>query len=461
MKKPLAIFLLVACAGAFVFGLVRLFQLRYEAGDVYPPYSSLRADPLGTMAFYESLQNLPGLNLHRDFSAANRLPEPQNTAYLHLAARPRDWQWAPEALASEIQNFVTDGGRLIVTFFPEPTKPLGFFASSSTNITAKAPPVSKPPPRPPGISPKKPSSDDPHFQEVSLTQHFGFDFAFIRLSKGEGDSYETVRVVNRTELPLPQSLEWHSGMVFTNLATSWHTVYARGTNPVVIERKLGSGSIVIASDSYFLSNEALLKARHADFLAWLLGPVHNVVFDESHFGIVEEPGIATLLRKYRLYGLGLGLMLLAGLFVWKNSVSFVPLDSETVELPYVAGRDAAGGFVNLLRRNIPQRDILKVCFAEWTKSLGQTGIHSISRVDAAQTIFEAESARPVLERNSVRSYRDICAALKGARPPSRSAKMAAPFQRIASKPAPLERKPGNNDSDISSVPDPPKPTTNS
>ena len=161
----------------------------------------------------------------------------------------------------------------------------------------------------------------------------------------------------------------------------------------------------------------------------------DVVFDESHFGIVEEPGVATLIRKYRLHSLALGFLLLAGLFIWKNSLSFVPLDSETTELPYVEGRDAVAGFVNLLRRNIPQRDVLKVCFTEWAKSLGQAGIHSISRVDAAQTIFEAESARPLLERSSVRAYRDICAVLRGRKASAQKDKL--------------------------SVPDPPKPTINS
>src|SRR5215469_8698450 len=179
MKRPLAILLLCACAVAFAFGLLRLFPLRYEAGDVYPPYSSLRADPLGTMALFESLQNLSGLNLRRDFSAANRLPEPTQTVYLHLAAEPREWQWAPESVASEIQSFVTAGGRLVVTFVPEPTRPLGFFSYSSTNTFGKGPLGKKGTPGPPGK--KQPSTEDPHFEEVQLNAQLGFDFAFERL----------------------------------------------------------------------------------------------------------------------------------------------------------------------------------------------------------------------------------------------------------------------------------------
>ena len=50
--------LLPALIVVFGAGVIRLFQLRFEAGDVYPPYSSYRADPLGTRALYQSLENL-------------------------------------------------------------------------------------------------------------------------------------------------------------------------------------------------------------------------------------------------------------------------------------------------------------------------------------------------------------------------------------------------------------------
>ena len=55
MKKNFPMITLAIGATLFVLGVIYLFLLRFEAGDVYPPYSSLRADPLGTMAWYESL----------------------------------------------------------------------------------------------------------------------------------------------------------------------------------------------------------------------------------------------------------------------------------------------------------------------------------------------------------------------------------------------------------------------
>ena len=48
-------------------GVVKLFLLRFQAGDVYPAYSSLRSDPLGSRAFYRSLQNLNKAAVSRNY----------------------------------------------------------------------------------------------------------------------------------------------------------------------------------------------------------------------------------------------------------------------------------------------------------------------------------------------------------------------------------------------------------
>ena len=60
MKRRLpAIFVFLGVIG-FAVGITKLFLLRFEAGDVYPPYSSLRADPLGTMVLYKAWRNCRG-----------------------------------------------------------------------------------------------------------------------------------------------------------------------------------------------------------------------------------------------------------------------------------------------------------------------------------------------------------------------------------------------------------------
>src|SRR5580693_43113 len=140
MRKYLPIIVLVGCTTLFAFGIVDLFELRFETGDVYEPYSSLRADPLGTMAFYESLGKMPGISVNRDFSTSNRLPEEPGTAYLHLAAEAYEFDWLPDDVYHEIKNFLGGGGRLVITYFPQtqPAHPY-FDDEDETNSVQSAP----------------------------------------------------------------------------------------------------------------------------------------------------------------------------------------------------------------------------------------------------------------------------------------------------------------------------------
>ncbi|HEY5041247.1 MAG TPA: DUF4350 domain-containing protein [Verrucomicrobiae bacterium] len=410
MKKHFPIFILLGCAAIFAFGVLQLFQLRFERGDVYPAYSSLRADPLGTMAFYESLEKIPALSVRRDFSDSNLLPGGPQTVYLHLAGSPNEWERMPSDLFHEIQDFLARGDRLVVTFYPqtEAHSFRNFENGEETNSVKSA--KSKDGKTTPAKPAKKTNGITDDDSDISLADKWGFHPGFEKLAP-DGESYAPVQVVNQTDLPLPQNLDWHSGLIFTNCDSAWRTIYARGTNAVVIEREFGKGSVVFAADSYFVSNEAMAGDRHADLLAWLIGPDKNVVFDEAHFGIVETSGVAMLMRKYRLHGLAAGLLLLIGLFIWKNATSLVPPHTDEFKEDFVAGKDSGSGFVNLLRRSIRPRDLLATCFAEWKKSIAPAGKISSTRFQQAEAIFQSENSLPNKDRNPVATYQKISEAL--------------------------------------------------
>ena len=417
MRKYLPIIVLVGVTAFFIFGIVQLFELRFETGDVYEPYSSLRADPLGTMAFYESLGKIPGISVNRDFSTSNRLPEEPGTVYLHLAADAYEFDWLSDDVYHEIKNFLAGGGRLVITYFPQ-TRPVHpfFDDEDETNSTQSAHSKLKEKNNPTG----KPSKNKKHLKGdaswVNLEDEWGLHESFEELPQ-EDDVYQPVNVLNRSDPALPPSLDWHSGMIFTNCDAAWHPIYARGNHAVVLERIFGKGSVVVASDSYFLSNEAMTKDRHTEFLAWLIGANKHVVFDEAHLGIVDSPGIATLMRQYRLHGLAAGLLLLAGLFIWKNSTSLVPPHPEEQQADFVSGKDSASGFVNLLRRNISPRELFEVCFAEWKKSAAPSGKFSSARLQQAEAVFHAENSRPAGERNPVATYQQISETLGNRKKP--------------------------------------------
>ena len=42
----------------FCYGVAHLLVLRFQTGDVYAPYSTLRSDPLGTRVLFESLASM-------------------------------------------------------------------------------------------------------------------------------------------------------------------------------------------------------------------------------------------------------------------------------------------------------------------------------------------------------------------------------------------------------------------
>jgi hypothetical protein len=424
MNRKTPLILLAVCAGLFVAGIARLFELRFESGDVYPAYSSLRADPLGTSAFYESLAKMPGIEVSRDFSANDELPEGRGTAYLHLAGRSGEWRELPEDTFREVESFAKSGGRLVVAFYPETTK--SYFETAREERLKEEARTGKPgdagrtnsaaantnsvPIKPARAKRNLRDGPDELFREVSLKEHWGIDFAFKGLPPGQGGAYEPVEAENRKEPDLPASVSWHSSLCFTNLDKAWKVVYARGDTPVMVERRFGAGSVVFCADSYFLSNEAMLKERHADLLAWLIGPSSRVVFDEAHLGIVEQPGVAMLIRKYHLQWVGAGLLLLAALFIWKSSARFAPEAGEEKAEDYVTGKDSAAGFVNLLRRHISSRDVLGVCVAEWQKSIVR-GKYPAARLKRVKEAMDAENGQPASKRNPVGTYLAVCRTL--------------------------------------------------
>jgi len=410
MRKSLPFLALVTCAIGFVVGLGYLFRLRFDAGDVYPEYSSLRADPLGTMAFFESLEQMPGLSVRRDYSSNNELPRGKDITYLHLAARSQDWRLLDEELFKEIEGFLISGGHLAVTFRPEIAQPWRIFSNSDDPENPERKTAAKP-----GKRKSKRQEEDAKrlLKRISLKERWGLEFGYLRLQPGVGADVGLARVDNQMQEDLPETLEWHSATIFTNLSSSWRTIYTRGTNPVVVERNFGSGTIVLASDSFFLSNEALRKDRHADLLSWWIGPGKKILFDEAHFGIIESEGVAALIRKYRLYGFVASLMVLAGLFIWKESRLFTPMFEPRRE-EFIAGKEAFTGFVNLLRRNIRRRDLLNVCFGEWEKSFRKNvrQTHTSAKYVQAEAVLQAHKSAPQDPGATLSCYRELCRLLK-------------------------------------------------
>jgi len=73
MSRWKSIALAVTLAGVFLAGLVALFNADFASGEVYPQYSTLRADPKGAKLLFESLRAMPGLTVTRNFMPVGNL----------------------------------------------------------------------------------------------------------------------------------------------------------------------------------------------------------------------------------------------------------------------------------------------------------------------------------------------------------------------------------------------------
>jgi hypothetical protein len=87
MKRWRTVALLLALAGTLATGLLLLFNAQFQGGELYPEYSSLRADPRGAKLLYAGLSRIAGIRLARNFQPFNALTTGGATLLL-LSADP-------------------------------------------------------------------------------------------------------------------------------------------------------------------------------------------------------------------------------------------------------------------------------------------------------------------------------------------------------------------------------------
>ena len=434
-RYPIAFYLLtLVVVVGFIYGVVSLLILRYKAGDIYPPYSSLRADPLGIKALYEGLDEIEGVTISRAYKSATKFREQRNMTFLYVGLHPSQFVWVEKDIVQALEEMLFHGNRVVLTFSPvykdlssSPWFLQGGYESEEEkpeenreddenkdaehDETGNAETESEETPE----MDQENRESDPRMLTPVVALHDRWDvtFKYTKLSKNDENVYESISATNQSERFLPETVSWHTSLYFDiSDQKGWNVLYVAAGKPVIIERTFGKGTLVLSADSYFLSNEALRNERHPELLAWLVGSNTTVIFDETHLGVMESPGVALLIRKYRLGWFVAGLMILALLFVWKNAVSFVPPHDTTLTAEERSEKDVMAGLVNLLRQNIPSRDILPVCFEEWEKSFSHRQKELGNTLENIQATVEAEQARSARERNPVAVYKSISRQLK-------------------------------------------------
>lgn len=96
--------------------------------------------------------------------------------------------------------------------------------------------------------------------------------------------------------------------------------------PVVLQRAVGAGRVLLVSDPSTLSNRGLGRGANLEFYVgfvrrWL-GPGGRVLFDDLHAGAASERGIVAYARKAGLLPMLLLIVLLLTLYLWRAAVRF-------------------------------------------------------------------------------------------------------------------------------------------
>ncbi len=409
------------CALVFAFGLGWLFWLRFQAGDLYPPYSSLRGDPLGIQVFFESVQSVSEAGAERSFRPLDQVAMTPATTLLlcgvHHGApvlEERAWSRLLERLSSQ-------GGRLVLAFRPtrdaHKDKPRNAEETSDDGRQdapedAQIPSVEATP-EPEDTDDNRTAGEEDKSQLVPFEAFDLLERLGISVEKLSAEEYDDFALLS-SDWPeaLPETIPWRARSAFDLQAPEWEVVYWWQEAPAVVQRPWGQGTIVLAADSYLFSNEALRGDRVTALLAWWAGLPNRLLVDEFHHGLVKQPGIADLVRKYRLQGAAAGLLILVALLLWRQAAPFAPAPAGTqaaVEESAV-GRGAEEGWVGLMRQHIPADDLLGVCHQAWRNSpaVNRVPDERVARLEALMRTVGAEKRRG----NPVTLYRQICQLLK-------------------------------------------------
>ena len=384
MRRHGARLVLVLALAALVGGLAILFRLRLAQGDVFPPYSSLRADPLGTRALHDALAQVPGLRVERWFKPfADLEPAPPRTiVYAGLWAR--GWTQVRREDFDAIDAALRNGSRVVLAMKAE-AAPNEIEREEERKEKERAK-------KKEDAATKQRKGDRPAVAYVDLKRRWGADVkerVLVERSSG------AVRAEGGEAAGLPGTIPWRSDVYFElEPEADWQVLYRRGARPVLVERRLGRGSLVLAADSYFLSNEALQNDRAPSLLAWIVGPHARVLFDETHLGVSAQPGVAALARRYGLSGAFFTLVLLALLFVWRRMALFVPPAEGAGEVALTY--HPAAGLEALLRRSVAPAELVAACAAEWKPTARES-----DRVRVEQEMAAApKNAAPVVLYNA-------------------------------------------------------------
>lgn len=395
-RRLIAWLALAFLALGLVVGFVEVMERRFAEGDVYPHYASYRSDPLGTSALYESLERMEGVRVRRNITHLNRVGDLDGGDAILLLGYPREGFRGLRAPGdSPVMKAVEEGARLVIVMNPGlvPEKFLPVLSEEEEDWLDRRRRIQEER-RDEMRRERKVDDEVEHERDEEaekelekeleeemasmlgplLTRKLGFAVESLEEFERPDGGWETVAGEGLRDREPPLSLpSWYSQFRLETESPEWSYMVLADDRPVVIERPWGEGSIVIASDAYFVSNEALHLESSPDFLLWMLGGKSDIVFDETIHGTREGGGAMKLIRRYRLHGVFFGLLLFVVLWAWRSASSLAPgsedLDRGLVDGGgTVVGEETVSGLTRLLRRSVAKSELLERSLETWRDS---------------------------------------------------------------------------------------------
>ncbi len=261
----------------FGWALLDLAGAAYERGDVYPAWSSLRADGSGTKLLHDSLRKLPSWRVDRHFGVESKIPA-EAGAVLFLNQAPG----ALKNLTKTVERLAGGGARVVV-----------------------------------GIPSRRISLRKGQKVETDTLEWLG-----LRFEPQSAGEYVGQRYLETTN--------WQ--YVVKDTAWKLGDRYA--------ERALGKGSVVVFGGEE-LQSATLRERPNGERLLRLFGPARRVTFVESALGVSEQGGIVSLMRRAGWGPAVLLLLVATALYLWRSLVPVLPERADAVTRTEPGGGAAA------------------------------------------------------------------------------------------------------------------------
>ncbi len=390
--------LFVAPLAGLLAGLIWLVHLHFESGQAYPQRSSLRADPLGSKALHDAYAEVSGLEVSRNFVPFVQLRElPSNATLLLLNLRGGAFHQLADF--DVIVDFVDRGGQLVIALNPDAVAYEYLDDEDELrNPEAEVEDGSK------RVNPGH--TRRPRNKQESI-------WGGLSLRHGSHAGGKAVRIIDSGSAGgLPVELPWREGGVLVEWDDEfWSPLYQIEDEVVAVERAYGSGRIVVMTDDYLFSNEALLKHRFPALLSWIVGGRAALIFEETHLGVAEAAGVATLIRRYRLSGFAVAFVGLMALVVWRGSSPLLPaFDGRGREAIIRAEHSVEAGLSELIQRNVPAAAMPELAFRQWQQAFIRTDAERrkyAGEVEEIEALLRAQASLPARQRRPQETHLKI------------------------------------------------------